>query len=522
MGEAAFKEYCRRYIRYKGWNVQPEGIPLHWRAEKEKTRFCVICDARLSPIRITTARDLSEIRRRFSIIMVLNGKLSDTEWHLLDKHEIKSIHYTELGEFCDRMLAGTAYDLPAPSPGVETVVASPDQVIADADHLPLSDGPHVAFPEMALPALEMADAGVVLERPASTERPSPPRALTWRRIAISEDLLSTSPLACPTEENVYATPFKIFSQGGDGFDPAVSRHKNTRFHIAGAAYRQEDGMLIEESRRPGGTGGDIVESIDPGRIIIPAARGEVRFPGTTLYLGNYMNYQEHFTTEFLSKLWCVDEIKFDQIVVRPFIFQNGSVVLFPFADELLSAVLPSDSQIKVVTDGAFFERAVIPAQAWPVNSKCNVAVRSVYAKIRAHYSVGEATGRIFLTRNQNAYKGIANMAEIEHVAADLGFTIVNPESLPIADQMRLYANSQVIAGFEGMSLRHCVFSRPGTTVIDMGDVHARHRPHHVQLAVQAISEVDMYHIPYEGTDDGICNSESVRAELAAILDQLVI
>ena len=93
--------------------------------------------------------------------------------------------------------------------------------------------------------------------------------------------------------------------------------------------------------------------------------------------------------------------------------------------------MPGGTQIRIVTGDAFFERVVIPAQAWPINSKCNVAVRPLYTKISAHFRLGEPKGRIFLTRNQSTYKRIANLAEIERVATDLGFALVNPETLPI-------------------------------------------------------------------------------------------
>jgi Glycosyltransferase 61 len=441
------------------------------------------------------------------------------------------MHYTELSEFCDRMFNETAVvasgsQLPdraavAQAPVVEVAEAPvADRVIvaARAD-VPLWEIGHRTAP---LAVAYSAD-GEVLDRPDAVEPPrqeaSGRQLQRSLRMEINSALVTAEPLACVTEENVYATPFKVISHESEDFDSTLSRYKHTRLHVAGAAYRQ-DGSLIHESRRPGGLGGDFVESIDPDHIVVPPLREEIRFPGTTLYLGNFMNHYGHFITEFLSKLWCVDEIRFDQIVIRPFIFQGGKALLFPFAKELLGVALPSGSQIRVVTGDACFERAVIPAQAWPINSNCNVAVRPLYATIHAHYRSGAPEGRIFLTRHQNTYKRITNLAEVERVAADFGFTIVNPETMPITDQMRLYANSQIIAGFGGTSLHNCLFSRPGTTVIELGDTRTRNRPHLMQSVAHAVSGVDMYHIPYRGTDDGLSDIESIRAGLANILHEI--
>jgi Glycosyltransferase 61 len=529
LSEGEFRAYCRDYMKHKGWAVVPALHPLDWRAIKGRKHFTICCDARTRPLKLTVVRDISDHKRSANSVIVLNGKLSSAEWHLLDHYKVKSIHYTELSEHCERMLTGNVYDIVdtprlierhietnkveiIESPKVEVTVSEPAEIDAPVIYLP-GDLGYCTIPSAAAQAADVAE----LPRRAASASSRPQRTPLW--LEINDALISTDPLACLIEENVYATPFKMSSEGDGDFDRAQARYKHTRFHSVGAAYR-EDGSLIEESKRPGGTGGDLAESLDPDHIVIPPAREEIKFPGTTLYLGNYMNHYGHFITEFLSKLWCIDDIKFDQVVIRPFIFQAGKAVLFPFAKDLLNIAMPGGTQIRIVTGDAFFERVVIPAQAWPINSKCNVAVRPLYTKISAHFRLGEPKGRIFLTRNQSTYKRIANLAEIERVATDLGFALVNPETLPILDQMRLYANSHIIAGFAGTSLHNCLFSQPGATVIDLGDTRTRNKPHLMQSVAHAISEVDMYHIPYRGTDDGVCDAEFVRASLAEILREV--
>jgi hypothetical protein len=530
LSEADFKTYCGKYIKHKGWNTVRTGLPLDWQASNGKTRFTIYCYAGTAPIIKTIIMDINDIKRRYNSVVVLKGQLSSTDWHLLDHYGVKSIHYTELAEFCERMLTENVYppvEIPhlSDDPEAPAAVAGPAEIAAPADSLPgdlayltvPSSPAHGAGTADINDAPETPDGDALPHRDAAAVGPAggQPQLTSWR-LAINDALVSAAPLACRVEENVYATPFKMFTQGGEDFDQARGRYKHTRFHTTGAAYGQ-DGALIEESRRPGGLGGDYVESIDPDHIAVPLIREGMTFPGTTLYLGNYMNYYGHLVTEFLSKLWCIDDVKFDQIVIRPFIFNAGKVVLFDFAKELLNVALPGDSQIRVVTGDAFFERAVIPAQAWPINAACNVAVRPLYTKISAHFRSGEPKGRIFLTENQKTYTGIANLAEVERVAAELGFTVVNPETLSMTDQMLLYANAHVIAGFVGATMHNCLFSRPGTAVISLGDTRTRAKPRHMQAVAHAISNVDMYHVPYRGTDDGICDTAPLRADLADIL-----
>jgi capsular polysaccharide biosynthesis protein len=278
-------------------------------------------------------------------------------------------------------------------------------------------------------------------------------------------------------------------------------------------------LLIDQSRRCGGIGGDFVESVDPVAVVVPFKMAELKiYPGTTLYLGNFMNHYGHFITEFISKLWCVDNIQFDRIIVRPFIFQNGKVVLFEFAREILSIILPPESKIEVLTDAAFFENIVIPSQGWPINSKCNSAVRSVYCKVhKAFLENVKASRRIFLTRHQRTSKRIANLAQIEELAAQLGFEIINTETTHISEQLRKYANSSVIAGFDGTAMHNCLFARPGTVVIDLGDTRARNKPHLMQSVAQAVSNVRMFFVPYKGTESGGADLEYLHASLSDIL-----
>jgi capsular polysaccharide biosynthesis protein len=336
-------------------------------------------------------------------------------------------------------------------------------------------------------------------------------------LARDASLTSSDPLDCVIEKECYATPFQLFSPESEQPNLSLNKYIHTRCQVVGAIYTKK-GLLIDQSRRCGGMGGDVVESVDPISIVPRKTDEQKIYPGTTLYLGNFMNHYGHFITEFMSKLWCVDNIQFDRIVIRPFIFQKGKVVLFEFARQILSIILPPESKIEVLTDSAFFESIVIPSQGWPINSKCNISVRPVYSKVNNAFVENVKTSRrIFLTRHQRTSTRISNLARIEEIAAQLGFEIINTETMHIADQLRMYANCSVIAGFDGTAMHNCLFARPGTVVIDLGDTRARNKPHLMQSVAQAVSNVRMFFVPYKGTESGGADPEYLHASLSAIL-----
>ena len=60
---------------------------------------------------------------------------------------------------------------------------------------------------------------------------------------------------------------------------------------------------------------------------------------------------------------------------------------------------------------------------------------------------------------------------------DLGFTIIEPESLPFAEQVRIFANAKLVVCLGGAALYNIVFCRPKTHVITIESSDLFIRPH---------------------------------------------
>lgn len=73
--------------------------------------------------------------------------------------------------------------------------------------------------------------------------------------------------------------------------------------------------------------------------------------------------------------------------------------------------------------------------------------------------------RIYLSRRGTPRRALTNEAEVEDLFARRGFTIVHPESLGIADQVRLFTHARIVAGPGGSALHNIVFSRPDTRLL---------------------------------------------------------
>ncbi len=91
---------------------------------------------------------------------------------------------------------------------------------------------------------------------------------------------------------------------------------------------------------------------------------------------------------------------------------------------------------------------------------------------------GLQLSKVFVTRaflGQGHLRGnfCANEVEIAQVAAnEFGFCVIAPETLPLGEQIRIFANTKILAGVYGSGLHTAIFSQPGTRVGAVGPVNS--------------------------------------------------
>ncbi len=106
------------------------------------------------------------------------------------------------------------------------------------------------------------------------------------------------------------------------------------------------------------------------------------------------------------------------------------------------------------------------------------------AAYRAHAGAGAGAGpgrrRLYVARG-GGRRRVLRAAEIEALMVRLGFTIVRPEQLGFAEQVRLFAEASWVVGAHGAGLTNILFAPPGCTVVEfMPDILCR--PHYWGMA----------------------------------------
>lgn len=74
-----------------------------------------------------------------------------------------------------------------------------------------------------------------------------------------------------------------------------------------------------------------------------------------------------------------------------------------------------------------------------------------------------STERIFVSRRHwQSERAIDYYEELEALVADLGFVVVYPETLSLAEQALLFSKARIVVGEDGSALHNVIFSAPGT------------------------------------------------------------
>jgi capsular polysaccharide biosynthesis protein len=75
--------------------------------------------------------------------------------------------------------------------------------------------------------------------------------------------------------------------------------------------------------------------------------------------------------------------------------------------------------------------------------------------------------RIFVSRLASRHRRLRNEREVQAVASARGFAVVQPETMPVADQIRLFRGAEVVLGVFGAGLTNAAFMRPGGTLLEI-------------------------------------------------------
>ena len=191
-----------------------------------------------------------------------------------------------------------------------------------------------------------------------------------------------------------------------------------------------------------------------------------------IYLGSVgsQNYG-HFLVDDLARVKAVSLLSSTVTIVIP----SYGKAIDSIRKQALDAMLPPNSVRELLTikpdEVQHFDRLFYPT---PVSYhpviKSPSALNYIRSTLDSGLNLGEtherAGGRrLFVTRNTERYRRVINLSEVEALLAADGFETIDPEKLTFEEQVRAFAEADVVAGIMCAAMTNTVFCRRGINVI---------------------------------------------------------
>jgi hypothetical protein len=190
---------------------------------------------------------------------------------------------------------------------------------------------------------------------------------------------------------------------------------------------------------------------DPGRHLPEA-----------VFAGWYEDHYGHFLLESVARLWPTD---LDPSV--PIVWITDRPELRPWAHEILS-IMGIDNEIVLIersTAPLRVDRLVVPDAATQLRRWIHP---TFIERLACRPASPEPGRRIWLSRRSSTRPDrLAQEVDIERGLADLGWTIVLPETLSVSAQLDLLARAEHVAGIEGSAFHGLLLLAGFTGSIDV-------------------------------------------------------
>jgi capsular polysaccharide biosynthesis protein len=240
--------------------------------------------------------------------------------------------------------------------------------------------------------------------------------------------------------------------------------------ITGAVYDHRR-QLVVESQKVAGLGGDRDVMADPQRFNVKRAVEVLK--GTWLYGGHWFGQLGRFLTETVTTLWPTG-LDVRGLVFHLYVDQRSGEVA-DWQARLVDLAGYGGLSVRIVEKTPLgVERLVVPSRSLVLNGWAHQECLDVWRRIGDGVpATGSWPSRAYLSRTSpEGDRALAAAFEA------LGFTVVEPETLSVDDQVRLGRSANVLVGSAGTALHLAAFARPGTGVIALGDErsHDRHPP----------------------------------------------
>ncbi len=202
-------------------------------------------------------------------------------------------------------------------------------------------------------------------------------------------------------------------------------------------------------------------------------KGAKRLEGAYFYLDSeWTGHFGHALTEQLSRLWAVDRARREEPGLRALVSRrNSRTGLAEYEREIFGAAGFAERDIVLHHRPVRVETLLGASPMWALPTHVHPDLpdlwRTLGGRIAARAQAADTPRRIFCSRRMSR-RMCRNLGEVEALFERHGFAVVHPEEMAFVDQVEMFRQAEVIAGFAGSAMFTSMFCPTPRHLIVLG------------------------------------------------------
>lgn len=170
----------------------------------------------------------------------------------------------------------------------------------------------------------------------------------------------------------------------------------------------------------------------------------------------------HVLLEVFSSFWALDVVGREGVRIATSVQMNDTYRSFFEALGVMS------DRVITIKGPTIAEKTYLPSKLIQRRQYIDPKVRKVYHQVQrifADASTVQVHEKIYISRSRISGRRLLNELQVEELFLGLGFSIIHPQDLSAADQVKIFSNACLIAGSGGSAMHNSLFANENSKVL---------------------------------------------------------